>query len=80
MANQAAEMGMGNTVVVAIDNLSNAAVHKNDTVERLVISNSSLSSSLVMCNTEIAWILTVITNLFTGGGGRRRGWRWHQQQ
>ena len=69
MANQAEEMEMGNTMVVALDNLENAAVQNNYTVDWLVISNSSLSASLAARNTEIAWLLTVITNLSTGGGG-----------
>ena len=60
-------MEMGNTMVVAFKNLENAAVQKNDTVERLIISNSSLSASLAACNTEIAHLLNVITNLSTGG-------------
>ena len=57
---------MGNTMAVALKNLANAVVQKNDTVERLVISNSSLSVSLAARNTEIARLLTVITNLSTG--------------
>ena len=69
MVNQAAEMEMGNTMIVALDNLANAAVQENGTVERLVISNSSLSESLSARNTMIDRILTVITNLSTGGGG-----------
>ena len=64
---------MGNTMVVALDNLENAAVQKNDTVERLVISNLSLSASLAARNTEIARLLTVITNISTRGGGNRGG-------
>ena len=72
MVNQAADMEMGNTMVVALDNLANAAIQKNDIVERLVISNSSLSASLAARDTEISRLLTVITNLSTGG---RRRWR-----
>ena len=56
-------------MVVALDNLVNATVQKNDTVKRLVISNSSLSASLAERNTEVAGLLTVIANLSTGGGG-----------
>ena len=69
MADQAADMEMVNTMVVALENLSNTAVQKNDTVERLVISNSSLSTSLAARNTDIARLLTAITNLYTEGGG-----------
>ena len=63
MANQVVEMQTGNVMVVALKNLVNAAVQKNDTVEQLVISNSSLSASLMAHDTKIARILTVITNL-----------------
>ena len=73
MSNQAADMDMGNTMVMALGNLANAALQKNDTVEWLVISNSSLSSSLTSCNTKIARLLTVITNLSTGGGSGGEG-------
>ena len=66
-------MEMGNTMVVELDNLENAAVQKNDTVERLVISNLSLSASLAARDTKISWLFTVINNLSTGGGGGTRG-------
>ena len=68
MANEAQEIEMGNTMVVAIDNLAKSAVQKNDNIERLVISNASLPDSLTARTTKIARILTVITNLSTGGG------------
>ena len=61
-------MEMGNTMVVAIDDLENSVVQKNDTVERLVISNAFLYASLTARDTKIARLLTVITNLSTGGG------------
>ena len=70
MSNQAQEMEMGNTMVVALGNLANAAVQKNDTVKQLVISNTSLSSSLVARNTKISHLLAVTTNLSTVGGSR----------
>ena len=66
-------MEIGNTMVVALDNISNAAVQKNDTVERLVISNASLSASLAARNTKIARLLNIIDNLSTGEGSRGRG-------
>ena len=69
MANQAAEMEMGNTMVVALDNLEKYSVHKNDTVERLAIYNPSLSASLAARDTDIDRLLTIITNLYKGGGG-----------
>ena len=75
MANQAAEMDMGNKMTVVLDNLANAAVQNNDTVERLFISKSSLSASLTACDTEIARLLTVVTNLSTGGGSGGGGGR-----
>ena len=55
-------------MVVALKNLANTAVQKNDTVERLVISNSYLSASLAARYTKISRLLTIITNLSTGGG------------
>ena len=61
-------METGNKMVVTFDNLENAVVQKNDTVERLVISNASLSDSLAARNTDIACLLTVITNISMGGG------------
>ena len=80
MADQAVDMEMLNTMVVALKNLANTSVQKNDTVERLVISNSPLSASLAVRDTEINRLLTVITNLSTEEGQRRRGRRWHQQR
>ena len=72
MANQAADMGMGNTIVVSLDNLANVSVQKNDTIERHVIYKLSLSDSLTARNTKIARVFTIITNLSTGGRRRRR--------
>ena len=73
MENQAQEMEMGNTVVVALDNLPNTAFQKNDTFEQLVISNASLSAFLTARDTNIARLITVINNLYprvgSGGGG-----------
>ena len=68
MANQFEEMEMGNTMVVAIDNLANSVVQKNDTAKKFVISNASLSAPLTARDTDIAHLLTAITNLSTGGG------------
>ena len=68
MANQAQEMEMVNTLVVALDNLANAYVQKKDTVDRLVISNASLSASLAARDTKISRLLTLITNISMGGG------------
>ena len=68
MANQAAEIQMLNTMIVALDNLTNVTVQKNDTVERLFISVSSIYASLAARDTEIAWLLTFITNLSMGRG------------
>ena len=73
MANQDAEMEIGNTIVVALDNLANTSFQKNDTVERLVISILFLFASLAARDTEIARLLTVITNLSTGRGGVGEG-------
>ena len=74
MANQSQEMEMGNIMVVVLENPANAAVQKIDTVEQLFIHKSYLSTSLVARNIEIARLLTVITNLSTGGvSGRGYG-------
>ena len=61
-------METGNAMVVALDNLANVAVQKNDAVERLVIPNASLSASLAARDTKISRLLTIIINLYTGGG------------
>ena len=73
MTNQTHDMDMGNTMVVELDNLANISIQKKDTVEQLVISNASLSDSLASQDTEIARLLTIITNLYTGGGSRGGG-------
>ena len=62
-------MEIRNTMVVALDNLANAAVQKNDTVDWLVISNLSLFASLAARYTDIDRLLTAITNLSSEGGG-----------
>ena len=67
MANQAQEIEMGKKMVVALDNLANSAAQSNDTVKRLIISNASISASLAARDAKIARILTIITNLSTGG-------------
>ena len=59
-------------LVVALNNLANATVQKNDTVEQLGISNLSLSASFVARDTNISRLLTIIANLSTGGGGGGR--------
>ena len=61
-------METGNAMVVALDNLANVAVQNNDAVERLVIPNAPLSASLAARDTEISRLLTIIINLYTGGG------------
>ena len=53
MANQAQEDEMGTKMVAALDNLANAAVQKNDTVEQLVKSNHTLSTTISSQQTEI---------------------------
>ena len=37
---------MGKNMVTALDNLANAAVQKNDTIETLVSANKNLTDSL----------------------------------
>ena len=65
MANQAAELEMGNTMVTASDNLANAAVQKNDTIERFVISNKALTDSLAARGADITHPINIITTLST---------------
>ena len=45
-ANSATEQKMGNNMVTALDNLANAAVQKNDTIETLVSANKNLTDLL----------------------------------
>ena len=73
MANQDAEMEIGNTIVMALDNLANTYFQKNNTVERLVVSILFLFASLAARDTKIARLLTAITNLSTGRGGVGEG-------
>ena len=76
MANQAAEMDMGNTMVVALVNLSNSAVQKTNTLEWLAISTASLFTPLAAHETTIARLRTVITTLSPGGGSGGGGRSW----
>ena len=68
MANAATSAGMGNNMITAFDNLANAAVQKNDTVEMLVVANKSLTDSLAARDKECARLLAIITVLSTGRG------------
>ena len=46
MANQAQEeAAMGDKIVTALDNLANAVVQRNDTVEQLVATNKTLTQT-----------------------------------
>ena len=53
---------------MALDNLENAVVKKNDTIERLIIAIKALTDSLADRNAECARLLTIITALSTGRG------------
>ena len=68
MANQAreAEEAMGEQMVTALDNLANAAVQKNDTVEQLVKSNSTLTLTIKSQQEEIKRLHDILSNLSTG--------------
>ena len=66
--NSATEAEMGDNMISALDNLENAAVQKNDTVERLVIANKALTDSLAARDAECSRLLTIITTLSTGRG------------
>ena len=53
-------------MITEIDNLVNAAVQKNNTIERLIIANKALTESLADRDVECARLLTIITSLFSG--------------
>ena len=67
MANQALEDEMGDKMVNALDNLANAAVQKNDTVEQLVATNKKLTDTVASQQTEIKRLLSIVTALSSGG-------------
>ena len=74
VANAVTKQQMGNNMVTALDNLANAAVQKNDTIEALVIANKNLTDSLAAHDAKCAHLLSIITALSTGrnasvGGG-----------
>ena len=68
MANQAREAEedvMGEQMVAALDNLANAAVQKNDTVEQLVKSNTTLTLTIKSQQEEIKRLHDMLENLST---------------
>ena len=59
---------LDSNMITALENLANAAVQKNDTVEMLVISNKALTDFLAERNKECARLLAIIAALSTGRG------------
>ena len=77
MANQAEEE-MADKMVVALDNLANAAVEKNCTIESLVKANLALTKAVADRDTSLLALTTAITKLSNqrskgGGGGSGSG-------
>ena len=72
MANQAEEE-MADKMVVALDNLANAAVEKNGTIETLVKANLALTKAVADRDTSLLALTTAITKFSNqrskGGGG-----------
>ena len=72
MANQAEEV-MADKMVSALDNLANAAVEKNSTIESLVKANLALTKSVSDRDANLQALTTAITKLSNqrskGGGG-----------
>ena len=73
MANAATSANLGRNMITALDNLTNPAVQKNDTVEMLVIANKALTDSLAARDNECARLLSIITALSTGRGANVGG-------
>ena len=76
MANQAEEV-MADKMVTALDNLANAAVEKNSTIESLVKANLALTKAVAEREANLQALTTAITKLSnqrskgggSGGGG-----------
>ena len=78
MANQAKEE-MDNNMVVTLDNLVNASVKKNGTIETFVKANLALTKAVAKCNTSLLALTILITKFsnqyskgeggVSGGGG-----------
>ena len=73
MANAVTSADLGNNMVTALDNLANAEIQKNDTVEMLVIANKALTDSLTARDKECARLLAIISALSTGHGANIGG-------
>ena len=73
MAKAETRSDLGSNTITALDNLTNAAVQKNDTVEMLVIANKALIDSLAARDKECARLLAIINPLSTGRGANVGG-------
>ena len=54
---------MSQQMVESLDNLANAAVTKNDTVERLVLANKKLSDSVDKLTTDNAKLISIVAQM-----------------
>ena len=81
MAHQAREAeddAMGEQMVTALDNLANAAVQKNDTVEQLVKANSTLTLTIKSQQEEIKRLHNILENLSTKNTGTAPAYEWEK--
>lgn len=62
-ANSATEDELSEQLVASLDNLANAAVQKNDTVEKLVISNKTLTDTVATLTNDITRLTNAIASL-----------------
>ena len=61
--NQAAEIEQAQQMVTSLDNLANAAVQKNDTVEKLVVANKQLTDTITKLQEDNAKLLHIIQQM-----------------
>ena len=71
-ANSAVEEDQWSTqMITSLDNLANAAVQKNDTVERLVVANKLLTDTVAKLQEDNTKLLAVIQQLAGSGNTQR---------
>jgi hypothetical protein len=76
-ANQvAAEAEQAAMMARLLDNLVNAALQKNDTIEKLVIANEKLAKALANANTAIACLCLLTPATAPAGGSNDRPFHW----
>ena len=82
MANQAREAkedAMGEQMMSALDNLANAAVQKNDTVEQLVKSNATLALTIKSQQEEIKRLHSILEDLSTKNNNTNGAYEWDKK-